>query len=111
MGAKIQAFDIFQTPLSSHYPLPLSGLSEGWFAETLWAFRTVKFDNDKKGTLFPWQYIARKLSVARVFINIIVHYYIIETISAECKHFYDLIKQLLRPENLSPLQYFLTEKE
>ncbi len=22
MGAKIQAFDIFQTPLSSHYPLP-----------------------------------------------------------------------------------------
>jgi hypothetical protein len=24
MGAKIQAFDIFQTPLSSHYPLPLS---------------------------------------------------------------------------------------
>jgi hypothetical protein len=23
MGAKIQAFDIFQTPLSSHYPLPL----------------------------------------------------------------------------------------
>jgi hypothetical protein len=26
MGAKIQAFDIFQTPLSSHYPLPLSQL-------------------------------------------------------------------------------------
>ncbi len=26
MGAKIQAFDIFQTPLSSHYPLPLSNL-------------------------------------------------------------------------------------
>ncbi len=24
MGAKIQAFDIFQTPLSSHYPLHLS---------------------------------------------------------------------------------------
>jgi hypothetical protein len=24
MGAKIHAFDIFQTPLSSHYPLPLS---------------------------------------------------------------------------------------
>jgi hypothetical protein len=24
MGAKIQAFDIFQTPLSSHYPLPLN---------------------------------------------------------------------------------------
>jgi hypothetical protein len=23
MGAKIQAIDIFQTPLSSHYPLPL----------------------------------------------------------------------------------------
>ncbi len=23
MGAKIQAFDIFQAPLSSHYPLPL----------------------------------------------------------------------------------------
>jgi hypothetical protein len=23
MGAKIQAFDIFQTPFSSHYPLPL----------------------------------------------------------------------------------------
>jgi hypothetical protein len=23
MGAKIQAFDIFQTPLSSHYPLAL----------------------------------------------------------------------------------------
>jgi hypothetical protein len=23
MGAKIQAFDIFLTPLSSHYPLPL----------------------------------------------------------------------------------------
>ncbi len=23
MGAKIQAFDIFQTPHSSHYPLPL----------------------------------------------------------------------------------------
>jgi hypothetical protein len=22
MGAKIQAIDIFQTPLSSHYPLP-----------------------------------------------------------------------------------------
>ncbi len=26
MGAKIQAFDIFQTPLSYHYPLPLKGL-------------------------------------------------------------------------------------
>jgi hypothetical protein len=26
MGAKTQAFDIFQTPLSSHYPLPLSQL-------------------------------------------------------------------------------------
>ncbi len=26
MGAKIQAFDIFQTPLSSHYPLPLSSV-------------------------------------------------------------------------------------
>jgi hypothetical protein len=24
MGAKIQEFDIFQTPLSSHYPLPIS---------------------------------------------------------------------------------------
>ncbi len=24
MGAKIQAFDIFQTPLGSHYPLPLN---------------------------------------------------------------------------------------
>jgi hypothetical protein len=24
MGAKIQAFGIIQTPLSSHYPLPLS---------------------------------------------------------------------------------------
>jgi hypothetical protein len=24
MGTKTQAFDIFQTPLSSHYPLPLS---------------------------------------------------------------------------------------
>ncbi len=24
MGAKIQAFDIFETPLSSHYPLPLN---------------------------------------------------------------------------------------
>jgi hypothetical protein len=24
IGAKIQAFDIFQTPLSSHYPLPLT---------------------------------------------------------------------------------------
>ncbi len=24
MGAKNQAFDIFQTPLSSHYPLPLN---------------------------------------------------------------------------------------
>jgi hypothetical protein len=23
MGAKIQAFEIFQTPFSSHYPLPL----------------------------------------------------------------------------------------
>ncbi len=23
MGANVQAFDIFQTPLSSHYPLPL----------------------------------------------------------------------------------------
>jgi hypothetical protein len=27
MGAKIQAFDIFQTPLSSHYPLPLKYIS------------------------------------------------------------------------------------
>ncbi len=27
MGAKIQAFDIFQTPLNSHYPLPLKPLS------------------------------------------------------------------------------------
>ncbi len=26
MGAKIQAFDIFQTLLSSHYPQPLKGL-------------------------------------------------------------------------------------
>jgi hypothetical protein len=26
MGAKIQAFDIFQTPLSSHYPQPLNKL-------------------------------------------------------------------------------------
>ncbi len=28
MGAKIQAFDIFQTPLSSHYPLPLMNNGE-----------------------------------------------------------------------------------
>jgi hypothetical protein len=28
MGAKIQAFDIFQTPLSSHYPLPLRSIAE-----------------------------------------------------------------------------------
>jgi hypothetical protein len=27
MGAKIQAFDIFQTPLSFHYPLPLSDIN------------------------------------------------------------------------------------
>jgi len=26
MGAKIQAVNIFQTPLSSHYPLPLSNM-------------------------------------------------------------------------------------
>jgi hypothetical protein len=26
MGDKTEAFDIFQTPLSSHYPLPLMGL-------------------------------------------------------------------------------------
>jgi hypothetical protein len=30
MGAKIQAFDIFQTPLSSHYPLPLKSHSYSW---------------------------------------------------------------------------------
>ncbi len=29
MGAKIQAFDIFQTPLSSHYPLPLTTKGSG----------------------------------------------------------------------------------
>jgi hypothetical protein len=29
MGAEIQAFDIFQTPLSSHYPLPLIGVEQG----------------------------------------------------------------------------------
>jgi hypothetical protein len=29
MGAKIQAFDIFQTPLSSHYPLPLKSMKKG----------------------------------------------------------------------------------
>jgi len=28
MGAEIQAFDIFQTPLSSHYPLPLKDISQ-----------------------------------------------------------------------------------
>ncbi len=28
MGAEIQAFDIFQTPLSSHYPLPLTALKD-----------------------------------------------------------------------------------
>jgi hypothetical protein len=28
MGAKTQAFDIFQTPLSSHYPLPLNRQSQ-----------------------------------------------------------------------------------
>jgi hypothetical protein len=28
MGAKIQAFDIFQTPLSSHYPLPLKNFAD-----------------------------------------------------------------------------------
>ncbi len=27
MGAKTQAFDIFQTPLSSHYPLPVTAFS------------------------------------------------------------------------------------
>jgi hypothetical protein len=27
MGTKIQAFDIFQTPLSSHYQLPLSAVT------------------------------------------------------------------------------------
>jgi hypothetical protein len=27
MGAKIQAFDIFQTPLSSHYQLPVFHLA------------------------------------------------------------------------------------
>ncbi len=29
MGAKIQAFDIFQTPLSSHYQLPLNSSMKG----------------------------------------------------------------------------------
>ncbi len=31
MGSKIQAFDIFQTPLSSHYPLPFNA---NWQAAT-----------------------------------------------------------------------------
>ncbi len=33
MGAKIQAFDIFQTPLSSHYPLPLIYTCRYWRGE------------------------------------------------------------------------------
>ncbi len=33
MGAKIQAFDIFQTPLSSHYPLPLSRLCDLFYVQ------------------------------------------------------------------------------
>jgi hypothetical protein len=33
MGAKIQAFDIFQTPLSSHCPLPL--INDGTFSKLL----------------------------------------------------------------------------
>ncbi len=33
IGAKIQAFSIFQTPLSSHYPLPLN--AQKWYANLM----------------------------------------------------------------------------
>ncbi len=36
MGAKIQAFDIFQTPLSSHYPLPLTWLCTQLFRHLIY---------------------------------------------------------------------------
>ncbi len=40
MGAKIQAFDIFRTPLSSHYPLPLIGpLGDRKFRFELYLFQ------------------------------------------------------------------------
>ncbi len=38
MGAKIQAFDIFQTLFSSHYPLPLSGFLNFWLKNCLTSF-------------------------------------------------------------------------
>ncbi len=48
MGAKIQAFDIFQTPLSSHYPLPLItffNIKIFWSREFEW--KTIFKSNDR----------------------------------------------------------------
>jgi hypothetical protein len=46
MGAKIQAFDIFQTPLSSHYPLPLSAILSALLIQcfNLWSTVLVAFN-------------------------------------------------------------------
>jgi hypothetical protein len=47
MGAKIQAFDIFQTPLSSHYPLPLRWLWKVKLVRLVdWKVRMISYGED-----------------------------------------------------------------
>jgi hypothetical protein len=53
MGAKIQAFDIFQTTHSSHYPLPLkSGTGLPVRTDTAWP-TAQGADLHGQSTLFP----------------------------------------------------------
>ncbi len=54
MGAKIQAFDIFQTPLSSHYPLPLKiQIGFGFSVETKWTPDFHGFQSTRISVQFP----------------------------------------------------------
>ncbi len=49
MGAKIQAFDIFQTPLSSHYTLPLMT----FYLRKIMEFMVPSKSNNNKN-IFYW---------------------------------------------------------
>jgi hypothetical protein len=46
MGAKIQAFDIFQTPVSSHYPLPLMTMPS--YASSQTVIQNIPQNNHRK---------------------------------------------------------------
>jgi hypothetical protein len=72
MGAKIQAFDIFQTPLSSHYPLPLNlnrGLIKMGNARKICARKKGPFCQQKKDRNFEKKLVKVSFSISLYIIS------------------------------------------